>query len=107
MILFDDDNYRLFGATLAVEIVPLSVPNCWILQINGQSSSNVVSSRPTRDLESHKAVTTDTMHLVVVPWGCSDGIHCMRPDKSISKFYKRCVDIDKRSDVDTWRQCAF
>ena len=63
--------------------------------------------RPTSDLESHGAVTTDTMHLVVVPWGCIDGMHWMRPDKSISKFCKRCADIDKRSDVDTWRRCAF
>ena len=41
MILLNDGNYRLFGATLAVEIVPLSIPDRWILQINGQSSSDV------------------------------------------------------------------
>ena len=69
MTLFDVVNYRLFGATLAVEIAPLSIPNRWTLQMTGQSSSNVALSRPTSDLESHGAVTTDTMHLVVVPWG--------------------------------------
>ena len=75
MILFDDGNHLQSDATLAVEIVPLSVPHCSILQINGQSSSNVVSSRPTNDLESHGAVPTDTTHPVVVPWGCIDGMH--------------------------------
>ena len=77
MSLFDDGYHRLFDATLAAEMVPLSVPNCLILQINGQSSSNVALSRPTSDLESHGAVPTDTMHLVVVPWVCIDGMHCI------------------------------
>ena len=76
-ILFDEVNYRLFGATLAVEIAPLSIPNRWILQMTGHSSYNVALSRPTNDLESHGAMTKDTMHLVVVPWGCIDGMHCI------------------------------
>ena len=76
-ILFDEVNYRLFGATLAVEIAPLSIPNRWILQMTGQSSYNFALSRPTNDLESHGAMTKDTMHLVVVPWGCIDGMHCI------------------------------
>ena len=76
MTLFNNGYHRLFDATLAAEMAPLSVPNCSILQINGQSSYNVALSRPTNDLESHGAVTTDTMHLVVVPWVCIDGRLC-------------------------------
>ena len=58
-ILFDEVNYRLFGATLAVEIVPLSIPDRWILQMTGHSSYNVALSRPTNDLESNRAMMKD------------------------------------------------
>ena len=75
MALFDDGYHRIFDASLAVEIVPLSIPNCWVFQMIGKSSSNVALSRPTSDLESHEAMTKDTMHLVVVTWVCIDGMH--------------------------------
>ena len=58
-ILFDEVNYRLFGATLVVELVPLSIPNRWILQMTGHSSYNVALSRPTNDLESNRAMMKD------------------------------------------------
>ena len=77
MTLFDDGYHRIFDASLAVEIVPLSIPDRWILQMTGHSSYNVALIRPTNDLESHGAMTKDTMHLVVVPWGCIDGMHCI------------------------------
>ena len=69
MTVFDDVNYRLFGATLAVEIVPMSIPVRWILQVTGQSSYDVALSRPMKNLASHGAMTKDTMHLAVVPRG--------------------------------------
>ena len=68
-ILFDEVNYRLFGAILAAEIIPLSISDRWILLMTGQSSYDVALSRPMKNLASHGAMTKDTMHLAVVPRG--------------------------------------
>ena len=70
MTLFGNGYHRLFDATLAAEIVPLSMPNRWILQMIGKSSSNVALSRPTSVLASNWARMKDSINLLVVPWGC-------------------------------------
>ena len=105
MILIDKWKYRLFHATLAAEIFPLSVPNCWILQMIGQSSSDVALSRPTRNLASHGAVTKDATYLVVVPWGCIDGRLCecvltnrFRRLLGAASGYRRALNAE------TWRR---
>ena len=65
--------------------------NCWILQMTGHSSYNVAWSRPTSDLKSHEAVTTDTMHLVVVPWGCIDSWQvCPQTTKRVAQNIHNC-----------------